>query len=426
MRRWSLRMRTLRRPSLRRALAVGLSLAALVFVGCLARRESFLRREGPRAVRWSIDSNVRIRLLSADPLDAVTLECTSPYRLRRFDGGRTLIDSPRPLAPSRLQPAARNPGGLLLAGARIEADDVLVEPRRDTCLFVNGNPYRGAIRVCRDGRGLAVTNLLNVEDYLRGVLRGELPEHFHSEAQRALAVAARTYVLYQKLTVGSRQDYDVLADERSQMYVGVKGEDRAADAAIEATRGQVCLVDDDGQERIFCTYYSSCCGGMTQGVREFRPSDPVVAPLTGGVACNYCYLAPGYRWGPVRLTKAEITRRLVARYPSLGRLGQVTKVLPVTTGRDGRIVRVRVVGSGGQEEALVAEDFRLCLGGHVVKSTNCRIVDEGKFVRFVDGKGFGHGVGLCQYGADQLARKGRSFLQILQFYYPGAIVRRID
>jgi stage II sporulation protein D len=257
------------------------------------------------------------------------------------------------------------------------------------------------------------------------VLRGELPAHFHPQAQRALAVAARSYVLYEKLTAPAGRDYDVLADERSQMYIGVKGEDATAVGAVDDTLGEVCLVRDGGSEKVFSTYYSSSCGGMTQPVLEFRPGDPNVPSLAGNVVCNDCYLAPSFQWNPVRMSKAEITRRVVARYPRLSRLGQITQVTVEDRGKSGRATKIKLVGSGGASEILVAEDFRLCLGGHTLKSTRFKIVDEGSKVRFVDGRGFGHGVGLCQYGADRQAKLGRSYRQILEYYYPGVIIRSV-
>ncbi len=373
----------------------------------------------------SVDRIVRVRLLGAQPVEGFRLELPAGYRLIDGRTGAELGSSSQPLAMVRVSSSTRSPTRIMLGAARIDSDDVLITPGREAGVVIEGRTYRGALRVQAGKRGLTVTNELDVEDYVAGVLRGELPRHFHAEAQRALAVAARTYVLYQQLTAGASRTFDVLADERSQMYVGVSGEDRAALEAVGRTRGEVLLVPQDGRERVFCTYYSACCGGLSQAVTDFRPSDPLSAPLAGGVRCDWCRSARTYRWKPVALSKGEITRRLVARYPQLSRLGEVTRVSPESVTPEGRLTRVRILGSSGASEVLPGEDFRLSMGGHVLRSTWCEISDEGKVVRFSGGRGFGHGVGLCQEGADGLSRLGRGYREILETYYPGSILRKL-
>jgi len=406
------------------ALLVSLAAITLGFVGCLTREQPGIRQSPPpdQNAKPSVDRSIRVRLLGAQPVPSFNLEIASACRVRDTQTGKQLISLTRPMATAKVAPAGRS---VMLGSTRCDTDDLLIEPGRDASIVVDGKTYRGSLRIRRSADGLTATNLVDVEDYLRGVLRGELPAHFHAQAQRALAVAARTYVFYEKLTAPPGRDYDVLADERSQMYIGVKGEDAAAVRAVDDTVGEVCLVRVGGTEKVFSTYYSSSCGGMTQPVLEFRPGDPDVPTLAGNVVCNDCYLAPSYQWNPVRMSKAEITRRVVARYPRLSRLGQITRVSVEDRGKSGRATKIMLVGSGGASEILVGEDFRLCLGGHVLKSTRFKIVDEGSKIRFVDGRGFGHGVGLCQYGADRKAKLGKSYREILECYYPGVIIRSV-
>lgn len=397
----------------------------LLVGGCLIRGTDNIRPTPapPKPpARPIVDRSVRVRLTGAQPVGTLQLSVTSPFAIRDAGGERLLYESQQPLQDARVQPASSS---LDFGPTRIDADDVVVIPSREPALVVNGRTYRGSLRVRRVADGLTATNVLDIEDYLRGVLRGELPAGFHPQAQHALAVAARTYVIYERLTAPPDRDFDVLADERSQMYIGVKGEDSTAIEAVENTKGEICLVRDGGKDRVFSTYYSSCCGGVTQPVTDFRPSDPDVETLSGNVVCNDCYLAPSFKWGPLRIAKAEITQRVVARYPRLSRLGPITQVVAERVTEHGRITRVKLVGTNGASETLVGEDFRLCVGGHVLRSTRTRIVDDGAFVRFVDGRGFGHGVGLCQYGAERQARLGRDYHDILRFYYPGVVFRTI-
>jgi stage II sporulation protein D len=403
-----------------------LSVSAL-FIGCRAIKKQperiDTRPEAPPGP-LVVDRLIRVRLVGSRPPDALTLQVASAYTVVDVETGRTLISAAEPLASSRVTPAAARPG-MLIGNQYLDAAHVRFTPQRDAAIIVNGRTYRGALRVRREGGGLVPINELDIEEYLAGVLRGEMPRHFHPQAQRAQVVAARTYVLYQKVTAGTRRDYDVLADESSQVYLGVRGEDPAARAAVHDTYGEVCLLRRDGEERIFCTYYSSVCGGVTQSVTDFRPSDPAVPPLAGGVVCRHCSGAPRYKWGPVTLTKAEMTKRIFARYPRLTHLGQIMRIAATAESRDGRVTRMRLTGSGGATAELVGEDFRLCMGGHTLRSTNFRMNDTGEAVRFTDGRGFGHGVGICQYGADGRAKHGENYRAILLHYYPGASIEKI-
>lgn len=426
--------RVRRRPQLRRrftrgVLFGGLLGATVIVVGCLtSQQQGGITPVAPTTAPTkpkAFDRLIRVRLFGTKPVDAVEIEVSSGYSLADGRTGRVLTPTAAALPASRVAPAPHSPAAILFGGVRVDADDILVTPQRDGAIGVEGRHYRGSLRIRRVGDNLTVTNVLDLESYLRGVLRGELPASFHPQAQRALAVAARSYAVYEKLTSPANAEYDVLADERSQMYIGVKGEDAQASQAVDDTRGLVCLVRTDKADKSFSAYYSSCCGGRTQSVRDFRPSDPLVAPLAGGVACGFCADSPVYRWGPLKVSKTDITRRVFARYPQLTRIGQIMQISAESAGPDGRVNRVRLFGSSGASETLVGEDFRLCIGGHVMRSTLCKIIDKGKFVEFRDGRGFGHGVGLCQYGANGMARAGHNHDEIIRFYYPNCTLRRL-
>lgn len=120
---------------------------------------------------------------------------------------------------------------------------------------------------------------MDIESYLRGVLRGELPRYFHIESFKAQCVAARTYALYTKRFKPAGPTFDVYDDEGSQVYSGVSVEDATSSRAVDETRGEVCSYDNNGKQDIFCTYYSSCCGGLSQHVNNVKPRDPNVPPL---------------------------------------------------------------------------------------------------------------------------------------------------
>jgi stage II sporulation protein D (peptidoglycan lytic transglycosylase) len=408
------------------SLALALGTITLLFVGCLNFSETMgwrpLRPEEapPETV---VERQIRVRLHGSKPGAMTPLAVTSPYRITETKSGRELAGPQDRL--SRCDVRTASGGGIQIGERTLACGDIMIQPQRDASIVLGDKTYRGLLRIQRSGDGLLFTNHVDIEAYLRGVLRGELPRSFHTEAFKTQAVAARTYALYMRAQTASTRSFDVTDDESSQVYEGVQAEEAGAVAAVEATSGEVCVWEGGGKEALFCTYYSSSCGGLSQHVNNVKPRDPNVPPLAGGVACADCQAARHYRWGPVTISKAEATKRLLARYPSLSKLGMITGVRPKELTKDGRFIRVELVGSGGQKETLIGEDFRLSMGGRIVKSTNCTIVAQGGNFIFKDGRGFGHGMGLCQHGMDTKARRGMDYRQILQIYYPGAAIKKI-
>lgn len=407
-------------------LAIGLAAMTLLFVGCLELSDAPFWRRTPRETappaELVVDRLIRVRLLGDNPQPSAKLAVTSSFTVTDAGADRTYGATHPPLAQTTVRPAS--PGGIEIGDMVIPADDVTLSPARDAALVLNGRTYRGRMRIQRRAHGVIFTNYVDIESYLRGVLRGELPRYFHPESFKAQCVAARTYALYSKLHKPAGPDFDVYDHEGSQMYKGVEMEGPTSDRAVEQTAGEVCIYNDGSADRLFCTYYSSCCGGMSQHVNNVKPNDPDPPPLRGGVACNDCYTATHYRWGPVSITKADLTRRLVARYPSIRRLGEIVALRPKRTTSDGRIIAIELVGSGGGNETLIGEDFRLSAGSRTLKSTRFTIEDGGDRFVFRDGRGFGHGMGLCQFGMDAKARRGMGYRDILTTYFPGAQIKR--
>jgi len=125
--------------------------------------------------------------------------------------------------------------------------------------------------------------------------------------------------------------------------------------------------------------------------------------------------------------KTTVTSRLIARYPSLERLGEITGIVAVEKsdyGQFARLTRIRLTGSTGQMDTLRAEDLRLSLdpSGRKIQSTICHVVPWGNGWAFLSGRGWGHGVGMCQCGAEGMARLGKTAEQILQHYYSGSAI----
>ena len=194
--------------------------------------------------------------------------------------------------------------------------------------------YRGSLLISASGSGLVAVNALDLEDYVRGVVSGESPSAWPTEALKAQAVAARTYAI---TTHAGGAAFDQYADTRSQVYRGVSAETPSTDAAVQATAGQV--VTFGGQP--VTTYFFSTSGGETEDVENsFVGSQP--KPWLKAVDDPFDSVSPKHRWGPFRFTAAQVQRKL-HRYLQ----GRFKRIKVLQRGVSPRVVRAQVVGTGG-------------------------------------------------------------------------------
>lgn len=359
-------------------------------------------------------------LLTTEPIDSV------PFAAGRIIAdGKTVFE--RHGAPGAL--AVRRAGGLWHVGdVAFKAEEVVIVPD-DGRLSFGHIAYRGELHLRARGDKFIVVNHVEMESYLAGVLARELYPGWHIEAYRAQALVARTFAVYHILTSGMGRDYDLGDTTASQVYGGMSAETDKVWRAVDSTCGQVLAAEQDGEWRIFMAQYSSCCGGWVNGAIVLRDA-PDLAPLRGGQRCEHCGASSKYRWPAVRVDKEELYEALVSRYPQLRTLGRLGTIRTVAELPHGRAVWVDIVGPAGRSIRIRAEGIRLALlfGGHAagrkLYSMNCRIVDGCRWIEFRDGRGYGHGVGMCQFGAEGKARAGWSGERIVEFYYPGAKIIR--
>ena len=321
--------------------------------------------------------------------------------------------------------------GKIIVGAHQFAAELTIQPAEPVALTFNDQTYRGNFKIIAqpDNRSFDVINILPVEAYLAGVIGAEMPAYWEPEALKAQAIAARTYCLYIKNRFGSQRNWDVGRTQAHQVYRGVAAESPTIWDAVNATERKVLLcADKSNTRRIFPTYYSSTCGGHTENSKNvFGDSYSTLA----GTSCPYCKAVAKrkfLRWSDVEFTTDEITKKLAKCYPKLKSLGKIKSIEPAKTSnyeKFDRITSVKITGQNGKSEFLRAEDLRLAIDhtGRRIKSTACQILKAGDKFRFVNGTGFGHAVGMCQCGAQAMARTGATSRDILNFYYPGSIVR---
>jgi stage II sporulation protein D len=281
---------------------------------------------------------------------------------------------------------------------------------------VNGQEYRGVIEIRRTPAGrLTAINELDLEQYIYGVIKGEIDPRWPPEAVKAQAVAARTLAL--ETLAASRgkyaaEGYTLRATTDSQMYLGAGGEDPGATAAVDTTRGVVATFR--GQP-IFAAYHSNS-GGHTEDSENVWGTPH---PYLRGVPDPYALNGPDEQWAtrlPLAAIEAGLRRGGVS----------VTGIAAIEPGRMtpwGRAITVRLVDEGGRGQEIGANQFRLLLGPTVVRSAMFVVTREGVAVSF-KGRGSGHGVGLDQWGARGMALQGYTYEQILGYYYTGIAIER--
>jgi stage II sporulation protein D len=306
------------------------------------------------------------------------------------------------------------PDGILLGDDLLPMTGVRVRPARDATLHVNGQRLRGTLEIrTRQDRTLLVINHVSIEDYLKGVLSKEAPHYWPMESLKALAIAARTYALFQRITK-SGIEYDVTSDVLSQVYGGKTAERGPTSKAIDQTRGMILT----WQGKVFPAFYHSTCGGRTEHGSVMGPFD--IEPLHGNVQCTFCQASPFYRWQR-KLSFADISWAL--KKHKRASIWPVQRVSVVERTLGGRVAKVRI--HGRTSVTLTGHEFRQLYGFDNLRSIAFTVMPASDGV-VLNGQGWGHGVGLCQWGAAELARRELSAEEILAFYYPGAGLESID
>ena len=324
--------------------------------------------------------------------------------------------------PDALQEGARLPKvavraipeGIAIGGQVLPQRGVRVEPARDATIDLNGRRLRGTLEIlAQPDQTLLVINHVGLEEYLQGVLSKEAPFHWPIEALKALAIAARTYTVFQQLSKTSLA-YDVSGDVMSQVYGGKSAERGRSSRAVGITRGLVLTFEG----KVFPAFYHSTCGGLTEEASVMGPFD--LAPLKGDVACSFCVESPFYRWQR-RLSGADVA--WVVQQAGRGSIWPVQEMTILAYSPTGRVGQIRIRG-GGRVVEVGGYEFRKWFGFDRVRSTGFAILREPDgFI--LQGRGWGHGVGLCQWGAAALARRGLSAKEILACYYPEAELVRL-
>lgn len=295
-----------------------------------------------------------------------------------------------------------------------DRDSVSVRKGRDGNTYVDGRRFRGNVKTVKKENGkLMVINELPLDDYLYGVLYHEVSHRWPMEVLKAQAIAARTFALYQ-VRQDKAQAYDLRSDIYSQVYGGRTSEKWSTTAAVNRTKGQILVYKGD----IFPAYYHATCGGYTEDAMNLWNVD--LAPLKG-VPCNFCSDSPHYRW-----TKEIPLGVLANKLKESGyKIGKISSVTILSKNKSGRVDKLEIKDDAGASVILTGKDFRQMMGPNDLRSAKFDLSMRPGFL-VLDGLGWGHGVGMCQWGAYGMARKRKKAEEILKYYYPGAEISTID
>ncbi|HLU99887.1 MAG TPA: SpoIID/LytB domain-containing protein [Acidobacteriota bacterium] len=285
-------------------------------------------------------------------------------------------------------------------------------------LKVQGVAYRGLVDIFINPLGTPVAvNEVDLESYLCGVVPNELgPVAFpYLEALKAQAVAARSFAASGLGTFASR-GFDLYSDSRSQVYTGTGNEHPLSTQAVNETRGLILSF----QGKPIAALYSSTCGGRTEDYSRVFSGKPLPY-LRGGIECSD-QLSPYHSWR-TRVSFEDRADKMKARLA----IDCLTDLKLLHRNEAGRVEAIQFVGRHRQE-TLRANDFRLVLGlrSNFIVDLDTQFDSRGCIRELnVQGKGWGHGVGLCQMGAVSMAQKGILFDDILDHYYPETTLTKL-
>jgi stage II sporulation protein D len=364
----------------------------------------------------------RLKLLAL--LSAVVLGCM-PYVSRRGRENLVRVAIECGVDQARVSGIRNNK---YYSDYRVTADEAFpfrMNPK-DGKVTINGSDYRGAVEIRKVDRSLWVINIVDIESYLKGVVPCEIGgiTERQIEAAKAQAVAARTYACAH---INQYQDlgFDLYTTVQDQVYKGMACEREMTSKAVESTAGEVLYYRNKPIE----AKYHSTCGGRTADFSDVWSGN---APsYLRSVRCRYCKNSPHYEWKK-EMTRNEFFAHLRSRLARIGiNVGRDELIHSFRLKRNKRSQRVThfVLVTSKKEYTIATYKLRTLFGqpndpSGLLKSSYVYIKTKGDRV-VIEGHGFGHGVGMCQFGALEMANQGKNYRHILYHYYRGTRIRKM-
>ncbi len=286
---------------------------------------------------------------------------------------------------------------------RVGAGELIIEPQNNGYVWIGDRWYRGKTRLIRQDNGITAINQVDLEQYLYSVVGAEAIATWPIEALKAQAVAARSYALYKQNT--SNGIYDVDTTVGTQVYKGLDSEYTTTHEAVNGTLGQIMTYNN----QVILAAFHSSSGGYTENVEDVWTTP---LPYLRAVV-DYDQKSPVFEWQQViPVTKIQ---SLVAG------VGKISGLQPEKMTPRGRIITMKVTGDRGSA-TISGTNLRQALD---LRSTLFRVSTDGNNLQ-IKGRGFGHGLGLSQWGAYYLAQQGVNYHQILAHYYQNANLTKLN
>jgi len=304
-----------------------------------------------------------------------------------------------------------------------------LQPADESFIKFNDKSYSGSLKLAATDNTINIINYIDLEGYLKGVVSKEMPLGVGAEnleALKALTICARTYAIL-RMQEG-KSIYDIFDDTRDQMYGGKDAESPLSDRAVEETSGMIINYANEPA----MVFYSSTCGGHTAAIHNVFTNKEY--PYLEGVEDGnepYCKISTRYEWEEI-YSKDELIDRLVdaaliennsyefdeININSRFGCGRVDELEILLEDANGEEISIKIYGNDIRRVLLTGN------GKSDLWSTLFDISDEGDRI-VIDGNGYGHGVGLCQWGAIHLSHEGWNYEDILEHYFPGTSIGKL-
>lgn len=301
---------------------------------------------------------------------------------------------------------------IMLSGEKLTSPIIIENSSPNGYIIVDGKKYRGRFKIKNEGSQLDIIEYIDIERYLWGVLGPEMGESWPIEALKAQAVAARTYAL---ASLNPSGDYDMSDTTNHQVYTGFENVSPQLISAVNQTRGEVLTYKD----KVFFAYYHANSGGHTTTPSGVWNGD-IIPPLKG-VKDPYSKNSTHYKWS------VYISNSTILKFLSLNgyKASKIRDIRIYSKDRSQRAVKL-IFKTDRENIKVETREFRNFVGNFEMKSTLITSIVKIKDGFKITGRGWGHGVGLSQDGAKEMADRGADYRKILKFYYPKAVIKDME
>ncbi len=272
-------------------------------------------------------------------------------------------------------------------------------------IVYKGNAYAGKMLVVRQQQKLLVVNELSFDHYLMGVVKKEISASWPLNAIKAQAVAARSYA-YNYLQLEPAALFHLSSSTNHQVFGGTAELPQSIVDGVQATNSMI-LLDKIGRKPVQ-SFFHACCGGVTEKAEQVWKSN-VRLSYFKNIRCPYCTTHPLYQWE--RRFNVTQLHTALERPP----ISNVKALRVKRLSGSKRIAEIQVKTQNGTH-TISGNEFRIAVSAKKIPSTRFKLRRSGRHY-LLTGRGFGHGVGLCQWGAKTMAEKGYAHTAILNFYY---------